>query len=93
MKIKDFEKQIQKDIDKDLSIRVNPNAKDVAGVYWKDTYIYVALPSEEIREEYDPNYRDDMGHPYKNVSLAIDFINGKLAKYKQVEKDDPDLLK
>lgn len=92
MKTTDFEKKIQKEIDKDLTIRVNPNAKDIAGVYWKEYFIGVSVPPEEIREEADKGYTDAIGHPYKHVQLAEDFIHGKLAQIKKAVAEDPELF-
>ena len=92
MKIKDFEKKIQTEIDKDLTIRTNPNHDDIAGVYWNDVYIGVSLPPVDIREDIDLNYVDAIGQPYKNVEMALSFIKGKLTKYKREMKDDPKLF-
>lgn len=92
MKIKDFEAQIQKDFDKDLTIRTNPNHSDIAGVYWKDIYIGVSLPPEEIHKNIVGDYKDSIGVPYKNIDLALEFIKGKLAKFKKAEAEDPDLF-
>lgn len=92
MNIKDFEKEIQATIDPDLTIRVNPNHKDIAGVYYKDVYISIAVPPEEIREEHDSGYRDDAGYPYKHRQLAIDLIKGKLPKYKKAMEEEPELF-
>ena len=92
MLIKDFVAKIQSEIDKDLTIRTNPNATDIAGVYYKDTYIGVAVPPVEIRETVDSGYTDSIGYPYKSIQLAEDFIKGKLTKYKAAMESDPDLF-
>lgn len=92
MKTTDFEKKIQKEIDPDLSIRVNPNAEDIAGVYWNDIFIGVSVPPKEIREKLDPSYLDGIGYPYKDRVLAEEFIRGKLAKYKKAYEEDPSLF-
>lgn len=92
MKIKDFEAKIQKEIDAELSVRTNPNHGDIAGVYYKNTYLGVAVPPEEIREEVDKGYSDKLGYPYKSIKMAEDFINGKLPLIKQAMIDDPDLF-
>lgn len=93
MQIKDFEKQIQKDLDKELSIRTNPNHPDIAGVYYKDMYLGVAVPPTTIKEVLDPDYRDAIGHPYKFKQQALDQISGKLEKFKKALVEDPDLFK
>ena len=93
MKTKDFEKKIQKEIDPDLNVRINPNHDDIAGVYWNDVYIGVAIPPQEIKRDHSASYTDAIGYPYKHISLAFDLIKGKLRKYKQAMKDDPDLFK
>lgn len=92
MNIKDFEKKIQTEIDSELTIRTNPNADDIAGVYYKDTYIGVAVPPLEIKESVDSGYTDSIGYPYKSIDLAEDFIKGKLPKYKAAMESDPDLF-
>ena len=92
MKITDFEKEIQEDIDSELSIRINPNHEDIAGVYYKDFYLGVAVPPQEIREEFDRSYVDSTGYPYKHKSLALEFIKGKLEKTKKAMEEDPDLF-
>lgn len=92
MKTLDFEKKIQEEIDKDLNIRTNPNHDDIAGVYWNDMFIGVSVPPVEIKEEYDANYRDQAGYPYRDQKTALNLIKGKLPKYKQVMEDDPELL-
>lgn len=93
MKIEDYEKQIQKEIDPDLTIKVNPNHTDIAGVYWQDIFIGVSVPPVEIKETLEPSYVDGVGYPYKNVQLATDLIKGKVAKFKKAKEDDPDLFK
>ena len=85
MQITDFEKQIKKDIDPDLSIRINPNAEDIAGVYYKEAYIGVAVPPVEIHEEFKPKYCDSNNYPYRNISTALEFIKGKVNKFKDPE--------
>ena len=92
MTTEDFEIQIKKDIDSDLNIRVNPNAEDIAGVYWNDIYIGVAVPPKEIRKEHSSSYTDSMGHPYRHIALAIEFIEAKLPKYKKAYEEEPELF-
>lgn len=80
------------DIDPDLHIKTNPNSTDIAGVYWKNIYIGVAIPPEEIHDEVNRAYQDAIGQPYKSIGLAIEFIEAKLPKFKKVMKEDPTLL-
>jgi len=93
MKIKDFQTKIQEEIDPELTIRTNPNAKDIAGVYYKDIYIGVAVPPEEIYEEVSRTRVDALGMPYKTIDFAYDMIKGKLTKVKEAIAEDPDLFK
>jgi len=88
MFITDFEKKIQEEIHPELTIRVNPNSDDIAGVYLNDTYMGIALPPQEIREEFSPKYVDRRGSPYRCVQQALDIISGKLAKFQ-----DPEVMK
>ncbi len=92
MKTEDFEKKIQDEIDSELNVRVNPNHDDIAGVYWNDIYIGVAVPPKEIREEHNSGYTDDLGNPYKHIDMAIEFINGKLPKFKKAYEEEPELF-
>lgn len=88
MLITDFEKKIQQEINPDLTIRINPNADDIAGVYYKGVYMGIALPPQEIREEYNPKYCDSRNYPYRSVQMALDIISGKLVKFQ-----DPEVMK
>jgi len=92
MKIIDFEKKIQTEIDPDLNIRINPNHSDIAGVYWNNIYISVAVPPEEIKEEVSKGYTDIMGNPYKSIDTATMFIEGQLKKYKKALAEDPNFF-
>lgn len=92
MKTTDFEKKIQEEIDPELNIRINPNAEDIAGVYWNDIYISVAVPPQEIREEHDDKYHDAIGYPYRHIDSAIELIKGKLPKFKKAYEEEPELF-
>jgi len=92
MKIKDFEVEIQKEIDKELVIKTNPNAKDIAGVYWKGMFIGVSVPPEEIYEEMSMARIDATGTAYKTIGFAKELIEGKLKKLKRELEEDPDLF-
>jgi hypothetical protein len=85
MLITDFEKKIKDEIHPDLSIRINPNADDIAGVYLNNTYMGIALPPQEIRDEFNPKYADHRGSPYRSIQQALDLINGKLTKFQDPE--------
>ncbi len=88
MLITDFEKKIQEEIHPDLSIRINPNSDDIAGVYLGSTYMGIALPPQEIKEEFSPKYVDRRGSPYRCMQQALDLIGGKLTKFQ-----DPEVIK
>lgn len=85
MKIQDFEEKIRKEIDPDLSIKVNPNSPDIAGIYYKEAYCAVSVPPEEIKEEYDKQYVDKMGYPYRTIESAISLLKAKLPSVKDPE--------
>lgn len=87
MTIKDFEKELKK-IDVDINIRLNPNADDIAGVYWKDAYLGVAVPPLEIHETFSPKYVDSKGYPYRTIEMATELVKGKLKKFQ-----DPEIYK
>lgn len=88
MTIKNFEAKIQAEINPDLTIRINPNADDIAGVYYQNVYIGVAVPPLEIRETPSEKYHDRLGHPYRTIQQAEDIIKGKLPKFQ-----DPEVMK
>lgn len=92
MKTKDFEKKLQEEVDPDITIRTNPNHKDIAGVYWNDLYLGISVPPVEIKDKHDASYVDDIGYPYKHQKLAYDLVVGKLQKFKQEMADDPSLF-
>lgn len=85
MLITEFEKKIQVEINPALSIRVNPNADDIAGVYYENMYMGIALPPQEIKDEFSEKYHDKKGYPYRTMSQAVDIINGKLPKFQDPE--------
>lgn len=85
MNIQDFEAKIQQEINPELTVRINPNADDIAGVYWRDCYISVAVPSKDIREEFSKDYTDKMGYPYRSLPMAMEQIKGKLPKFQDEE--------
>lgn len=88
MLITEFEQKIKNEIDEDLSIRVNPNADDIAGVYYKNFYMGISVPSQEIKESFSEKYCDRMGHPYRSIEQAEGIIRGKITKFQ-----DPEVLK
>lgn len=92
MTIQEFELKIKNEIDKDLEIKPNPNHSDIAGVYYRGQYISVSIPANEIKEDFDQNYRDAMGTPHRTVSQSIDAITFKLGKYKQLLEEDKELF-
>ena len=55
MLISEFESKI-KEIDPDLNIRTNKKSNDIAGIYWNDIYVGIAVPPVEIFEEENKGY-------------------------------------
>lgn len=85
MLIKDFEQKIKNEIDQGLEVRVNPNADDIAGIYYQGMYLGVAIPSKEIHETFSEKYCDRMGHPYRSIEQAEGIIRGKITKFQDPE--------
>jgi hypothetical protein len=85
MLITEFEQKIKNEIDQDLSIRINPNADDIAGIYYKDFYMGIAVPSKEIHETPSEKYCDRMGHQYRSIEQAEGIIRGKITKFQDPE--------
>ena len=92
MKITDFEKKIQEEFDKDLNIRPNKNADDIAGIYLGNNYISIAVPPVDIYEDKNKGYTDNYGHPYRTIDEVLEILPAKIAKIKGILKDDPELL-
>jgi len=74
--IPDFENELKK-IDSDLSIKVNPQFPEMAGVYWKHLYI-CALPSGEIYDEVKNLYVNTAGLVHRTrpmvLSIVLDYL-------------------
>lgn len=92
MKTTDFEKQLQEELDEEITIRTNPNHDDIAGVYWREMFLGVAVPPIEINELVSLSYRDAVGNTYRGYKDARELVEGKLAKFKQAFIDDPELF-
>ena len=88
MLITQFEKKIQEEINPDLTIKVNPNADDIAGIYYKNVYMGIAIPPQEIHETFSEKYVDRMGHAYRTTEQAEGIIRGKITKFQ-----DPEVMK
>ena len=92
MTIKDFETRLQTELDETITIVPNPNAPDIAGVYWGSHYLGVAVPPKNIEEKQNLAFQDAMGFPYKTIDQAFELTEAKLAKFKRILKEDPELL-
>lgn len=77
MQMEAFERELRETVDPDFSVRTNKNCPDVAGVYWKDAYLFT-VPSDEITDAPDAAHADAMGRPHRTrpeaLALAHDFI-------------------
>lgn len=81
----EFEQKIKNEINQDLEVRVNPNADDIAGIYYKGVYMGIAIPAVEIRDTFSEKYTDRMGHPYRSIEQAEGIIRGKITKFQDPE--------
>ena len=68
MKIEEYEKELQV-INPELSIKVSPQAPDMAGIYYQDIFI-TGIPSGEIYPERREEYKSEMGVPHKTSEVA-----------------------
>ncbi len=80
MTTKDFEIKL-KEIDENLNIRPAAVA-DMEGVYYKDIFI-IGIPSNNIYEETDPNYKNELGTPHKIIPVALAQIAQWLANIEE----------
>jgi len=72
MTTKDFEIELKK-INSELNIR--PAAvSDMEGIYYKDIFI-TGIPSNNIYEETNPDYKNELGTPHKIAPVAIAQVN------------------
>jgi len=90
MKIQEFEKQLQKDIDKDITIEHAENGVDgLSGIYYKGKFI-VGCPQNEIREEVDTGYGIEIPRPgdtyvfirHRTISEVTGMLKGTLNNIK-----------
>lgn len=87
MRIKDFEKEIQRDIDKDLTIVWNlKGAPDVSGVHYNGMYIGVTLPAHEIMDVKSQFHADKNGIPFRGRLEAKKLIATKLSAFTSEKK-------
>ena len=68
MKIEEYEQEL-KAINPELSIKVSPQAPDMAGIYYKDIFI-TGIPSGEVFPERREEYKSEMGVPHKTSEVA-----------------------
>lgn len=92
MLIQEFEKELKK-FDEGLNIRMNKNSSDIAGIYWNDIYVGIAVPPKEIWEEVSDSYQDEMGYPYHSMKYVREMLPVKLAKVKKMFEEDPEIFK
>jgi len=81
MKIAEFEKILKDTIDKRITIRKNPNATDVAGVYIDDTYLHTAVPSENIYKERSKKHCDIYGTPFRGIDETLEILKYRYNEY------------
>lgn len=93
MKTCDFEKQL-KEINEHLNIK--PAAvSDMEGIYYDSIFI-TGIPSQNIYEEHNENYKNDLGTPHKIISRAISDVNlwlSNLDEMLELEKDFNEVMK
>lgn len=95
MTIKEFENKIKTEIDSGLSVKINPNHNEVAGVYYGDYYINVTIPSTGLKDEVDNKYGINIGErfiPHRNIQQSFDLVGAKLKQHKKLLEEDPELF-
>lgn len=93
MTIQELETKL-KEMDSRFEVIINPNAPDVAGIYFDrntehKTGFVTTVPSGEIYEEYNALYVDAVGHPYQSVPMAM----VKAQAYKEKFETDEEFRK
>ena len=77
IKIEDFEKSIQEEIDQHLSILPN-STEDVSGVYYNDMYIGVTVPRHNIFPQRNEIHKDIHGVTFRGANETKELIRAKL---------------
>ena len=78
MKTKLFIDELSKEIKENLTVVDNKNYPSMASIYWNNQQI-CSVPSDEIFEEHNPSYANELGYAHKNIATAkaqvINFID------------------
>lgn len=86
MELSRFEQEL-KAIDHCLSIVVNHNCPDVAGIYWNTSFL-VTIPSGQIYDEKKTTYTDKWGNVHRTRPEAIAQVKNFLWRL----QNEPDFL-
>lgn len=83
---KEFEKQLQENVDPTINIRPHPQNTDIVGIYWGDIYTDTAIPSGEIYPERMNTYTDNFGYPHRGSIEAEERVKGFIERF-NTDKD------
>lgn len=91
MLTKDFEAQLQKEVDETINFRNTANP-DIVGIYWGDIYTETAIPSQEIFPERQETYTDLFGYPHRGSIEATARVQGFIHRFNTDEEFKNDVL-
>ena len=81
MQIKDFEQKI-KEIDERFSIVPNPNRVGLSNIFFEGAnYDLPTVPSEEIKDEPDPNYTFQFPNGFRSRFNSIEDVIPRLEDF------------
>ena len=86
MTTKEFETQLQNEVDKTINFREHPVNKDIVGIYYGDIYTETAIPNGEIKPERSLDYIDLFGTPHRGSIEATQRVKDFIERI----NNDPD---
>jgi len=92
MTTKEFEAQLQKEVDPTINFREHPVNKDIVGIYWGDIYTETAIPSQTIKEERESTYTDLFGYPHRGSIEAKARVEMFITRFNTEEEFRKDVL-
>lgn len=93
MTTQNFEKQL-KEINEHLNIKP-ASVSDMEGIYYDFIFI-TGIPSQNIYEEHNENYRNELGTPHKIIPRALSDVNlwlSNIDEMLELEKDFNEVIK
>lgn len=81
MQIKEFIKEVEKELNISLELKPAPSDSTMCGIYYDGCYI-TAAPSGVIKNEHDEGYTNERGYPHRPSTYVKAKIVDFVEKYK-----------